>query len=82
MVKNQKKKATEKNGGTAALVCDRKQFKNVLLQKVFEIMTRNSPVSLIVVSHGIPQAVKDSWTVDLQRHLPSCQACWTTFDRN
>ena len=38
---------------------------------MFEIMTRSSPASLIVASHGIPQAMEDSLTADPQHHLPS-----------
>ena len=36
-----------------------------------EITTRSSLASLIVASHGIPDAVEDSWPIDPQRSSPS-----------
>ena len=46
-------------------------YLKVLLQKVFEVMTRSGPARLIVSSHGIPHVLGDSWPIDSQRHLMS-----------
>ena len=51
----------------------------VLPQKVFQIMTRNNPASLIVASHGISHSEEDSWTVDSKRYLPSLSSLLDYF---
>ena len=58
----------KKQRNSNTLLCQKTIDLKVLLQKVTEIMTRSSAASLIVASHGIPYAVEDSSTVDLQRH--------------
>ena len=52
------------------IVTENNLFK-ILLQKMFKISTRNSPVSLVAASHGISHAVEDCCPVDPQCHLPS-----------
>ena len=58
--KSRGKKHREKTKKQQHIIVTEKNYLKVLLQKVFEIMTRSSPASLIVSSHGNPHAVKDS----------------------
>ena len=71
MLKRSKGKKQQKKIEKQHLVIVTKPiYLNVLLQKVFEIMTKSSPVSLIVAAYGISYALEDFSTVDPQRHLP------------